>query len=110
MTVDLWVLFAVVAALGANSILMALPIARRSDTYFWAVNGFNVLMGSLILGFGLPGFGHLPPPADTLISLMVGGMFFFHVAQFFNHRARWAQEARIEAREARRAERDAAEE
>lgn len=105
MSFDLVVLFAVVIALGANTVLMSLPVARTSDTYFWAVNVFNGVVGASVIGFGMPGFDHLPPPAGTLVSLMLGGMFFYHIAQFFNLRTRWQRVARQAAREARRAER-----
>lgn len=110
MTYDLWVLFGVVAALAINPVVMALPLARRSVPFFWTIVAFNAIIGTLVIGFGMPGFDHLPSPAGTLVSVMLGGLFFFHVAQYFDRRTRWQREAIEEAREARRAERAARDE
>ncbi|MEO0602158.1 MAG: hypothetical protein AAF211_12025 [Myxococcota bacterium] len=95
MTWDLAVLFGVMAALGLTSLLMALPLARRSEAFFWSVNAFNGVMGLLVIGLGLPGFEHLTPVVGRLLGLVVGGLFLLHLVQSIDRRTRWKREDRL---------------
>ena len=104
MTWDMAVLFTVMVALGVTSLLMALPLARRSEPFFWSVNAANAIIGVVVIALGLPGFEHLSPIVGRLLGLVVGGLFLLHLVQSLDRRNRWRREDRVAEIEAERAE------
>ncbi|MBX2803226.1 MAG: hypothetical protein KTR31_36435 [Myxococcales bacterium] len=107
-----WVLFGLVALIGANQLLVRMPVVRSQPLAFWALNVVDLVVGGLVLGFGLPGYDHAP-----IVSWVVGLLLVLHVAQNLQLRSSWEQEKRKEAqaerdaeRKARRQAREAAEE
>ena len=94
------ILFALVAIIGANQVLVRSRAARDSDKVFWALTGGDLVLGVLVLVVGLPGFEGMP-----VASYVVGLLFVMHVAQNLMLRNEWAQAARDEARAERDEER-----
>ena len=90
-------LFGLVALIGSNHVLMRTAWARRSDLFFWGITIIDLLAGSFVLVFGLPGFDTIPG-----VNWLVGLVLIAHVAQNLQLRASWRQAERQEAQ----AERD----
>lgn len=108
-------LFAVVAVLAINQAAMRVERLRGDDRVYWAVQIIDLVMASVVILFGLPGFEAFPA-----VPVVVGLLFLLHVAQNYNARAkdraseraeeRAAIEAEAEARRARREAEEALEE
>jgi hypothetical protein len=64
-----------------------LPFLRDRTGLFWTVQVLNVLVGTAILMWGVPGFQQL-----ASVSWMLGLLLFLHVAQ----NTRWLAERRRE--------------
>ena len=94
------VIFGLVAILGANHLVIRTPWARNNPAVFWSVNILDVVLGSLVLVFGLPGFESM-----QAISWVVGLLLVAHVAQNLQLRAQWAEEERRVAKQERDEER-----
>ena len=95
------VLLALVGVLAVNQAVMRTPRLQRDDRVYWTVQFMDLLMAGAVIGFGLPGFDHLPA-----VSVVVGLLFVMHVAQ--NHSARSKREE-AERRERVHAERELSE-
>lgn len=87
------VILAVVGVLGLNQLVMRVGALRARSAVFWSLQLVDVLVGSAVLVFGLPGFESM-----KVISWMVGLLVFFHVIMNNNQRAQWLREQRQERR------------
>lgn len=94
------VLFGLVAVLGTNHFVIRTPWARNNAAVFWSINILDVVLGSVVLVFGLPGFESM-----QAISWVVGLLLVAHVAQNLQLRAQWGEEERREAKAERDEER-----
>lgn len=93
------VLFAVVALLALNQVVMRVPALQRRGGVFFTLIGAEILVGAAILVLGLPGLERVPAA-----RWVVGLLFLAHAAQNLNVRTRMLREAgraRSEARQAR---------
>lgn len=91
------VLFALVALIGVNQVVVRSRLARDHSRVFWGVTVLDLLVGIGVLVLGLPGFEAMPA-----VSWVVGLLFVMHVAQNLMLRNDWEQADR----DAARAERD----
>jgi hypothetical protein len=105
------VLFALVAMLGFNQLLMRIPALESRSLLFWPLQVLNLVLGVGVLVMGLPGFEHAPA-----INWIVGLLFIMHVAQNLRirsdreHRSRRAEiDAMKREEHQRRRDRDRAE-
>jgi hypothetical protein len=92
-------LFAVVAVLAVNQLVLRVPALWGRDVVFY---GWCVLVlgaGTWVMGVGLPGWSGLP-----VVSLVLGLFLFAHVAQATRLRTRWVRESRSSALAARESE------
>jgi len=94
------ILFALVAIIGANQVIVRSRYARQLPRVFWALTLGDLLLGVTVLVVGLPGFDATP-----VVSWVVGLLFVMHVAQNLMLRNDWQQAERTEARAARDEER-----
>lgn len=76
-------LFAIVALLGINQVVLRVPALLRSRAVFFGLLVLEIAMGSAILVLGLPGFEGVPG-----VTWAVGLLFFLHVAQNLGYRGR----------------------
>ena len=74
MDIPTTVLLGVVAVLAINQLVMRIP--RLRVALFWPVQIFLLLLGTVILIIGLPGYEDIP-----IISWVVGLLFFLHIAR-----------------------------
>lgn len=89
-------LFAVILALAGNQAVMRVDAAVRSGPVFWSLVLLDLVVGSALILFGLPGFDHVPA-----VSYVVGLLFFVHAAQNQVVRRRMLADEVDEARAAR---------
>lgn len=99
MDLGTWILFGLVAVIGANQVVVRLPAVRRDRRWFWGINALDALVAGAVLTLGLPG---LPPVAAWVVGLLL----LLHVAQNLHLKATWDREDREEAIEEQRRERD----
>lgn len=83
MTYDLGVVFAVVALLGVNQLVMRVERLWRSLPVFVALWASLVGLGTWVLAVGLPGFDEVPA-----VRWVVGLVLFVHAAQDLSMRSR----------------------
>lgn len=100
MDLNTWVLFGLVALIGANHVLVRVPWVRSIDALFWLLNLVDLGVGIAVLVLGLPGYAHAPA-----VGWVVGLLLVLHVAQNLYLRNQWAQELRREAQQQRDLER-----
>lgn len=96
------VLFALVALIGVNQVVVRSPPAREIPAVFWGLTLLDLLAGVAVAFLGLPGFERTPA-----VSWVVGLLLVLHVAQNLVLRNAWEQAERDEARAERDAERKA---
>lgn len=89
-------LLGVFAVLGVNQLVMRVGALYAHPAVFYALQAVDVLVGSAILWFGLPGLEQW-----RVVSWMIGLLFFFHAVQNNNLRATWLRE-RVRADRARK--------
>jgi len=91
------VLLVLVALLSANQVVCRIPVLRDRFWPFWTMQLVDLVVGTGVLVFGVPGFDHAPP-----VRYVVGLMFFLHIAT--NLKLRTAAERRrlLDARDHRR--------
>jgi hypothetical protein len=77
----------VVGAMAANQFVMRVAALRGSPWAFWPMQLLNLLVGSGLLWFGLPGFGNLP-----VVPMILSLFFFFRVVLNNNQRQAWLLE------------------
>lgn len=87
MDLDTKVLFAVVALIAINQVMMRLGALKGRLWFFWTIQLVNVVTGSLVLWYGLPGFEAVRP-----VSYVIALLFFFRTVQNTNGRALWLRE------------------
>lgn len=80
-------LFVVVALLAINQLAMRLRWAVARTVLFFSVQALLLAAGTWVLGFGLPGFDHIPA-----VSYVIGLLFFLHVARNLALRSRVERE------------------
>ena len=90
------VLFGLVVLLGLNQLVARVPAFTLRPWLFWPVVFMDVIVGTYVIGWGLPGFDHVPP-----VSWVVGLLFFMHVGQDLSLRVRHQRDAALESRAAR---------
>lgn len=76
MDLETWALFAVVIVLGLNQAVMRTPTLREHPVPFWILQILDILAGTAVLSFGLPGFDGVPA-----VSWVLGLLFFLHSSQ-----------------------------
>lgn len=76
MTNDVVVLFALMGLLALNQVVMRVPALFTRAWVFFGLVSVDILAGTAVIVWGLPGFAHLPA-----VSWVMGLMFFLHAAQ-----------------------------
>ena len=93
------VLLGVVALIAVNQAMMRLGALKGRAWFFWAIQVVNIVTGSLLIWFGLPGIESI-----WSVSYVVALLFFFRTVQNTNGRALWLRERQVaSSEEARRA-------
>ncbi len=94
------VVLGVVAAMAANQLVMRVAGLKARRGVFWALQGMNLLVGSVVVIYGLPG---LP----RVVAWFVALLFFFRTVVNNNNRLAWLEEQQREAHDADGAKREA---
>lgn len=89
MELSTWVFLGVIGLLAANQLAMRLGGLTGKVWVFYPLQLINILAGSAIIWFHLPGLEQWP-----IISWFVGLLFFFHTVQNTSHRSDWLREQR----------------
>ena len=91
------ILLAVVALIAINQGMMRLGALKGRTWFFWTIQAVNIVTGSLLIWFGLPGFESVRP-----VSYVVALLFFFRTVQNTNARGAWLREQQVARSEAAR--------
>lgn len=83
-------LFGVVALIAINQAMMRLGALKGHVWFFWSIQVVNVVTGSMLIWFGLPGFESVRP-----VSYVVALLFFFRTVQNTNARGVWLRERQV---------------
>ena len=86
------ILLSLVTVIALNHAVVRISFLRSFTALFWSIIVLDIVCGSAVLIMGLPGFAKFYP-----VSLMMGMLFFYHVAVNLRERAAWQREARQEA-------------
>lgn len=91
------VLLAVVALIAINQAMMRLGALKSRTWFFWSIQAVNIVTGSCLIWFGLPGFETVRP-----VSYVVALLFFFRTVQNTNARGAWLREQQVARAESAR--------
>jgi len=89
----------VVGVMAVNQLVMRVGGLYARAMIFYGLQAVNVIMGTGLILWGLPGFEQWP-----VVSWIIGLLFFFRTVQNNNLRARWLRERLLEEREQRERE------
>lgn len=93
------VILGVVAIMGINQLVMRVVGLYGRAAVYWSVQLLNLLVGTALLVWGLPGFEQYPA-----VSWLLGLLFFFRIAQNNHLRVKWLGERRTADRSEREAQ------
>ncbi len=88
MDTSLLALLGVFAVMGANQLVMRVGALYARPAVFYPLQAVNVIVGSLVVWFGLPGLEQY-----VVVGWMVGMLFFLHVVQNNTLRTTWLRAA-----------------
>ncbi|TVQ90143.1 MAG: hypothetical protein EA397_14450 [Deltaproteobacteria bacterium] len=71
----------VVVVIASNHLVMRLLVTAERPWGFWTFQAFNIVVGSSVIAFGIPGFSDY-----VVVQWMLGGLVLFHV--ILNNQAR----------------------
>lgn len=80
-------LLGIVGVLAVNQLVMRVGALRARKAIFYSLQAVDVLVGTAILWFHLPGLTRWP-----VLSWAIGLVFFLHAVQNNNLRARWLRQ------------------
>ncbi len=86
----------------ANQLVMRVAGLKSHAMVFWSLQLMNVLIGTCVIVFGLPGFEQLP-----VVRWFIGLLFFFRTVVNNNHRLEWLKELKDGAEDQKEAHREA---
>lgn len=75
------IFLAVALLIASNHLIGRVLVPRSSPWPFWAFQVFNILVGSTVIAFGIPGFSDY-----VVVQWVLGGMVLLHVV--LNNQAR----------------------
>lgn len=84
------ILFGVVALIAVNQAMMRLGALKGRSWFFWSIQVVNIVTGSMLIWFGLPGLESVRP-----VSYVVALLFFFRTVQNTNARGIWLRERQV---------------
>jgi uncharacterized membrane protein len=87
-----WILFGVVGVMAVNQLVMRVIALRAHPIMFWSMQAINLVVGGLVIWFGLPGFEVWP-----VVSYVIGLLFFLRTAQNTQIRTQWLRQQRKDA-------------
>ena len=82
----------VVVVIASNHLVMRMLVKAERPWAFWTFQLFNIVVGSLVIAFGIPGFSDY-----IVVQWLLGGLVLFHV--ILNNQAR-VEHLRQQRREA----------
>jgi hypothetical protein len=92
-------ILAVVGAMAVNQLVMRVGALYARAALFYSLQLVNVILGTGLILWGLPGFEQWP-----VVSWIIALLFFFRTVQNNNMRARWLREEQLKERDRRERE------
>ncbi|MFT6143323.1 MAG: hypothetical protein ACJAZO_002180 [Myxococcota bacterium] len=98
MDMNLWAFLGLIGVMAVNQLVMRVGGLKARAVVFYSLQLMNLIVGTALLWFGMPGFEDWPA-----VSWMIGLLLFFRVVQNNISRAEWLRhEARDRDQDARR--------
>ena len=96
---SLWAFFGLIAVMAVNQLVMRVGGLKARALVFYGLQLMNLIVGTGLLWFGMPGFEDWPA-----VGWMIGLLLFFRVVQNNMSRAEWLREdTEADAKDERRA-------
>lgn len=87
MDLSLWAFFGLIAVMAVNQLVMRVAGLKSRAAVFYSLQLLNLLVGTGLLWFGMPGFEDWPA-----VGWVIGLLLFFRVVQNNMSRAEWLRE------------------
>ncbi len=84
---NLWAFFGLIAVMAVNQLVMRVGGLKARAAVFYSLQMLNLVAGTALLWFGMPGFEDWPA-----VGWMIGLLLFFRVVQNNMSRAQWLRE------------------